>query len=212
MDEIKPPTPEELASEQEALKDIDEAEVRTQVIADLGLDETDDAEVIDKAVKREVKQRQITQSAIKQKIKYRDAKPPADKPPKEGEDPKPDDKKEDQPKPLTAEDVAKLATDAARKVRDEEFLDEQDLPDEIKDEIRRVAEIGKKTNREAMKDPYIVAKLKEHEAEDAAASNNHRTGKPKKFDPNTPPDVDMQTEEGRKAYDEWFEKAKAAGQ
>lgn len=208
MEEIKP-TPEELAAEQEALKPVDKEAVRTQVVADLELDETDDAELISKAVDREVRQREITQAAIKAKIKHRTDAEEAAKKLREEKPvaPKPN---EEAVKPLSEEDVRKAATSAAREALEGQYLEGLNLPEELQAEIRRVADIGQKSIREALKDPYIVSRVKEHEAEAASASQTHRSGKSSKFDVNNPPQVDMSTEEGRKAYDEWFEKARKA--
>ncbi len=65
------PTPEELASEQQALSDVKEEEVRSSIIEEFGFDETKDGDKIDKLTKKEIDNRRKLSSAIGQKIKYR---------------------------------------------------------------------------------------------------------------------------------------------
>lgn len=205
MEEIKP-TAEELAAEEETLKPIDETEVRTQIIAELGLDETEDAEKIAKATSREVKQREITQAAIKAKIKHRDTA--TELAAKAAE-------RKDTPTPPAEADVDKKVNDAFEK-RDLAALD---LPDDLKAEIQRVAQISCKTVREVQSDPYIASKIESfrrtQEAEEAGLRRTHQNspggGANGKIDPMNPPEFDMSTVEGRKAYDDWMAKAIAAG-
>lgn len=68
------PTPEELASEQQALADVKEEDIRAEIINEFGFDETADKDKIDKATKREIDNRKKLSSAIGQKIKHRTEK------------------------------------------------------------------------------------------------------------------------------------------
>ncbi len=62
---------EELAAEQAATQVAKEEEIRTKVIGEFGFDETNDAERIDKMVKRELESQEKLSKAIQQKIKHR---------------------------------------------------------------------------------------------------------------------------------------------
>lgn len=94
---------------------------------------------------------------------------------------------------------------------DKRDLAEMEYPDDIKKAIKRVSELDGIPVKKAVNDPTVAARIeswkKQQESEDAAISRNNKSGGKVKFDPETPPDVDFSTPEGRKAYDEWQEKA-----
>ncbi len=191
-------TQEELAAEQAALAEQKEDEVRAKVIEEFGFDPETDQERIDKLVADKVESGKKLSAAIGQKIKWRDQAnkpaPPASPPPAA---------------PTVApEDIGKVVAQELEK-RDLEALD---YADDLKKEIQRIAQVQGISIKQAARDPYIVFKIGEYEKEqranEATISRTHRSSSSQKFDPNTPPDVDMTTEEGRKAWDEW--KAKAA--
>lgn len=191
---------EEKDLEAAASKEAKEEEVRSSVITEYGFDEVDDAEKIQKLVTERMESHKKLTTAIGQKIKYRDAAkatPPA--PPKTVE----------QPKSVVDKDELDKILDE-RKNR--EALEELEYPDEIKKEIKRVADIQGTSVRKALSDPYIASRIsawqEQKEADEAAITRKNRAGGGKRsFDINSPPDVDMSTPEGRAEYDEWKREA-----
>lgn len=69
--DIKNVSQEELASEQQAILEVKEEEVRAKIIEEYGFDESVDSERIDKLTKREIDQSKKLSSAIGAKIKHR---------------------------------------------------------------------------------------------------------------------------------------------
>lgn len=192
MDQNKVLTAEELKAEQDELARLSQTEdkVRDELVAEFELDPVEDAERLDKLVKREMAQRGKTQEAIKAKILHRtEAENLRKTPPKEVvKEPKP-------------EEVEKAVTAVLEK-RDYDALD---YPDDIKAEIQKIAAAQGISIKKAAQDPYIKFKLdqaeKTRKAEEAAAGrNNRRTGKTE-YDGKNIPNFDMSTPEGRKAYD-----------
>lgn len=197
--------PEELAAEQAALEVKKEDEIRAGIITEFGFDEVDDQERIDKLVAKEVEHSKKLSSAIGQKIKHRTE---ADELRKKVVTP-PAEKKDSVV--LDPEIIDKRLEEKLEK-RDLEALD---YPDELKKEIQRIAQIMQVPVKQALRDPYIVAKVKDYEktveAEDASISRTNRApgGKGATFD--NPPDVDMSTPEGRKTWDDWKAKQMKEG-
>lgn len=192
MEENKNVSAEELAAEQAALQESKEDEIRSKVIAEFGFDEVDDIERIDKLVAKEVEHSKKMSQAIGQKIKWRTeaTKPKAPAPAEV--------KKDNVPQNF---DLDK-ALDARLEKRD---LEAMSYPPEIKKEIERVAQITGVTVKQAVSDPYIVAKIADYdrgrETEEASITRTNNSGSKKTFSFDSPPDVDMSTEEGRKTWD-----------
>jgi len=69
--DIKNVSQEELASEQQATKELKEEEVRAKVIEEFGFDEEADSEKIEKLTKKEIENSKKLSSAIGAKIKHR---------------------------------------------------------------------------------------------------------------------------------------------
>lgn len=69
--DIKNVSAEEIASEQQAIAEVKEEEVRAKVIEEFGFDESTDSEKIDKLVKKEIDHSKKLSSAIGAKIKHR---------------------------------------------------------------------------------------------------------------------------------------------
>lgn len=187
-------TPDEAKAEEEALTEAKEDEVRAKVIADLGLSEDDNSELIDKVVEREIANRKKLSEAIGQKIKYRDAATKS----------KPAQQEKKDTQSFDPEAIRKQAETAALATLEQRDLEEMEYPDEIKAEIKRVAQVQGVSVRKAEKDPYI-----QHRIAEAVADNRvneaavTRTPKSTKAATDAKPDFDMSTEEGRKAFDEW---------
>lgn len=199
--EQKDLTPEEESKAQEAPK---EEDVRENIISEYGFDETDDADTIDKLVTKEMEHTSKLSQAIGQKIKQRDKVGDLE-----------DKLKELTPEPKTEETKKEVPDDLDKKVDDRvtESLEKRDLDnleysDELKDEIKRVSQTRNISVKEALRDPYIVFKAEEEQKEDKAdeasiSNKSNKRGGKKVFSLDSPPDVDMNTEEGRKEYDEW---------
>lgn len=205
-DKIVPPTPEELQAETEAQKEAKEDEIRTGIINDLGLDEVDDADKIEKLVKREVDHRKNLSTAIGQKVKYRELATKGAQPPANSNPPK--------PQGIAPEDVEKTVDAKVTERLEKRDLDAMKVSETVKTEIKRIAQMTGKSVLEVARDPYIVNLIDSEEktakAEEAAVGRTGNTGGKKSWNVNTPPEVDMSTAEGRKTYDEW--KAWAIGQ
>ena len=203
MDENKQLTPEELAAEQEALKEVKEDEVRAKVIEEFDFDETDDADRIDKLVAKQMEANKALSHAIGQKISQRKAKEEALAALKSGE--------KENGIPPTSEEIEK-SIDARLEERD---LQGMDLPDDIKDEVRKISKSLNLTVKKALRDPYIVFKVEEfnktREDEDATINRTHKIGGKTAFSFDKMPDVDINTPEGLKAHEEWKTAMKKQG-
>lgn len=200
-------TPEELAVEQAATREVKEEEVRAEVIAEFGFDEVDDAERIDKAVKREIEGRKKLSDAIGQKIKHRSEKEALLKDPRlQKETPPPPVEKQ-----VPTAEIGKVVAQELEK-RD---LNSLEYSDELKKEIQRVAQVQGISVMQAARDPYIVFKIdewkKEQKQEEATINRTNRSSGKKNYSVDSPPDVDMSTAEGRKEYDNWVTWAKKNG-
>ncbi len=94
-------------------------------------------------------------------------------------------------------------------------LDSLEFPDELKAEIKKVAQIQGVSIKKAMSDPYIAAKIdqvkKDQAAEEASVHKTGGKGGKAKFDINNPPDVNMATPEGRQKYQEWKDAVREQG-
>lgn len=196
---------EEIQEETEAQAEVNEDEVREKVIADLGIEDNDDnKDLIDKVVAREVDHRGRLSKAVGQKIKYR-TQLQGDKPPKTSKKPDASGK--------TDEDPVKAAERRTAEMFMQRDLDEMSHSDELKAEIKEIAERKNISIRQAEKDPYIQFKIGEAERQqkvDAAAGNGKKQGKSGTVidvsKPLNPADFDLSTEEGRA---EWNDAKKA---
>lgn len=192
------PTEEEKATELEATQEIKEDEVRENIITEFGFDEVDDADRIDKLVQKEVEDRKKLSAAIGQKIKWRTeaTKPKEEKKPAEAP---PESKKE-------SEDIGKAISQEFEKRE----LDSLEYSDELKEEIKRVAQVQGISVKAAVRDPYITFKIGEYEKEqqldEASTTRTNRSGGKREYSIDNPPEVDMSTEKGR---EEWAEYKKA---
>lgn len=192
-------SPEELKAEQEALAEAKEEEIRSKIIEEFGFDEIDDSEKIDKLVEREKKHHDTLSKTISQKIKYRAL---AQKPPEPKSEQKPKVESEDLEKKLDAKLNERL---------EQRDLDELGYPDEIKKEIKRVAQITGVSVKQAARDPYVVSTFiepyeKERKTEEASVSRTNRAGSGKgSYTMDNPPEVDVKTEAGQKEYEKWLD-------
>jgi hypothetical protein len=198
------PMDEDLKAEQEATK-IDEEAIRADIISEMGFDEIDDAERIEKAVAREVKQRTFTSKAISAKIKTREEL--------EALKNNPAPKKENNVPLDDQEAKLNALLDARMEKRD---LDSLEYPDDLKAKIQRVAKIEGVSVKKALQDPYISALVEGYEkaqkTEESAISRTNKSGGGKKeYSFNEPPNVDMSTPEGVKEWDKYLDGLKKQG-
>lgn len=189
--------------EKEALAQIDPEAIKTEIIADMGFDPEADKERIEKAVAREVKTRTMASKAIGSKIK---AKKDLD------EYTKANPKKENNVFP---DEFDKKLDQKLNERLEQRDIDALDYPDELKEEIKRIAKLSNTTVKKILLDPYIKSKIdavkKDEKTEDASISRTNKSGTNKAYDINKPPQVDMHTPEGRKTYEEWRVGVKASG-
>lgn len=103
--------------------------------------------------------------------------------------------------------VAKAAEDAARRTYDQQYIDDQGFPDEIKEAISKVAVAQGVSLRQAAQDGYIQHLMQEHQRAEKVRNASPDAGGGGNagyvFDPDNPPDVDVSTPEGQKAIEEW---------
>ena len=203
--------PEDIKDEEEALKEVSEDEVRQQIMSEFGLDELEHADIIDKAVERELSHLKTKASLTRQKANWRSKALDKDKKPPETT------------KSINPDEIESKARQAAREELENEFLDSMDVPDDLKTEIKKLAKLEGIPVRKAATDPYILHKREKYEQEkkvqEAAISRNNKTAAQTSFDPDKPPkldpNIDVNTPEGKAALakyqkdmSEWIEKAK----
>lgn len=196
-DEPKAPTAEELAAEDIAIKESKEEDIRSSVLEKYELAEDTDSELIDKLTKDIISQQKSFGKVVSQKRSWRDkALNPTKK-----EETKVGDKN------LTADEIKKQASNEIEEKFMKRDLEEIDVSDTLKEEIKKLAKLKDLSIRQAFKDPYIVYLKSEEDAEkklDKATIKTVKNGKTVAIDSDTkldPNDFEMSTAEGRKAWD-----------
>jgi hypothetical protein len=183
------PTAEELEAEKKELEEVKEDELRDKVAEELGIDPDDQPELLDKIVSQRVEHQKKLSEAIGQKINWRK---------KALESPKP----EATPKETEKVDVKS----EIMSVLEEQRLEDMSLPEELKQEVKKIAKLNNISVKKAAEDPYIQYRKQELEsaakAEEATISRTNK-GKTVKFDLESPPSCDRSPEDGRKGWDEW---------
>lgn len=184
-------SPDELKAEEEIQKGVTDDELRSKVAEEFGLNPETDTEMLDKLVAKEKSHHEKLSNAIKQKIKYRE----------QVTSKKPDEKGGT----LKEEDISKLVD---QKLAEKE-LDSLNLADDLKAEIKTLAQLKGISVREASKLPYIQARIAEAEKEERVKNGTPKRtsagGKTIAIDPSKPldpSDFDLSTEDGRKAWNE----------
>jgi len=185
-----------------------EEEVRENIINEYGFNEYDDTDTIDKLVAREMDNSKKLSDAIGQKIKQRDKV-------KELEE-----KLGDKEPPVKGEikiddDFDKKLDEKLTERLEKKVIDELDYSDELKTEIKDLAKLKKVSIKQVLKDPYIVSRVEDYEVEnktdDASISRKNNSKGKQTFSIDTPPEVDMSTEEGRKTWDDYKKKMVSEG-
>jgi hypothetical protein len=198
------PTPEEEKQEEEALKETPDDEIRSFVTESYGLDEDADADLIEKITEREKEQRKYLGKAIEQKRKYRKELETLAQKPKEQPTAQGDSQKKEE-----TLDIEKLLDQKLNERMEKRELESLDLPDELKDEVKKIAQLKEIPVREAAQDPYILHRKEVIEREARIANATPRRSKkgaiavdidPGK--PLDPADYDMNTEEGVNSWKE----------
>jgi hypothetical protein len=197
---------EDAVLEQQALAEPKVEDFRAQVITDYGLDPAAEGheELIQKLTNDKVEAHKKLSTAIRQKRDWREkAQKPAETAAKET------------PaisinKSPAVEDVSKLARTVIDEALDEEKLNEIELSDEGKIDLRTYAKSKGITARQALKTDYFTylkdreGKVKREEEASVSRSTTVTSAKTN-FSLDKPPAVDMSTEEGRKKYHEWYD-------
>jgi hypothetical protein len=201
-------TPEEQTAEAEATKEVNEDEIREKIASDLGISPDDDKDLLDKLVAREKSQREKLSGAIKQKISWREkAKQTSEKSkdtPEKGKT-----QKQGQETP----NIDELVDQKLNERLEARELEDLELSDELKEEVKKLAKLNGISVRKAAQDPYIKYKIEAVEKEkrilDATPKRNGRGSYQTSYDPSkplNPEDFDLSTKEGRNSWND----AKAA--
>jgi len=187
-------SPDEAKAEQEALAEAKADDVRAKIVAELGLTDDDtNKSVIDKLVERDLSHKKKLSEAIGQKIKWRDQAKVA----KPAQPAKPET-------PVNADEIRKQAEATVKATLEQRDLDEMEYSDEIKAEIKRVAQIQGVSVRKAAQDPYIQQRIeKAKSTERIIEAGTARSSKAIPLNAKGLPKFEMSTPEGRKQYDEW---------
>jgi hypothetical protein len=201
--------PKELLEEEElinASKDQKEEEVRQGIIDKYGLNPDENPELIEQLTKDRIEEMKRFGKVVTQKRNWRE------KASKTAEPPKPPE----HTSTLTPEQIAQKAREEALATLEARDLEELNLPDDLKSEVQRIAKIQNVSIRKAVQDPYILAKKEAYEKkqkeEEAAISRKNNSGAARtSFSVDSPPQLDMSTEEGRKKwadYKNWLKTQK----
>lgn len=192
-------TPEVKQAEEAALKVPTADEIRAKVIADYGLDEVENEDLVKKLVADKLEDQKRLSTAIGQKIKYRTKL--TTKPADDGGKPK-----EEKPTPQSQEtpDVTKIVQEQL----DQRDLDSLELSPELKKEVKNYAKLNNISIKDATKSPYIAFLKKQEDdknaIEEAAISEKQRkTPTTKDFSKMNPSDFDLSTKEGREEWDKY---------
>lgn len=196
-------TPEQEELEKEVLKEgVTEEDIKEKLAEDLDLDPDIDADLLDKLTKKEMAQRKNFSTVVRQKRNWREK---AKTPPKDAKEttPKQGDTPDKSKPTLTEEDIDKRVNDRLE-ARD---LEELSLPDELKDEVKKLAKTLGISVKAAAQDPYIKFKKDELEKEkkllESTPTRKNKGKYTSTYDaskPFNPDDYDLDSKEGRDAY------------
>lgn len=201
-DDEKDVLSDEAIAEQEKEAVAEGAELRSQVAAALGIaDDEANKELLDKAVTRESGLRKGYGTLLgKYKGLKTKVKPAPQQAPQQQQ-------QSQQGKALTPEEIRQQAEATVTQQLEQRDLDEMELPDDIKSEIKSVAKIKGISVRKAAQDGYIQHLIEKAVAEnritDAALPSTRRAAPAARPGNAAAPKFDMSTEEGRKAFNEW---------
>ena len=190
-------TAEEKQFDQEVLSETKEEEVRSSLIEKYGLNEEDNAELLDQLVADNLESRKKLSKAVQQKINYRDKYSLLNKQPQI----QTPEKKEISFDP---EEIRRQATEVVRAQFDEEYLGDKNYPDEINTEIKEWAKFKGISAKRAEKAPHIQASIQEAvkagKIDEAAISGTPKSVPAKGGIPDF---GDLSKPENLKKYQEW---------
>jgi len=183
--------PEEDLTDEEEIKETGEDELRQEITEKYGLDELEQADLIDQLVEDHMEVKKKLSTAIKQKRKWREE---AQKkvPPKE-------EKSEEK----SPSDIERLIDERF----DQRELETSDLSDEIKKEVQAYAKARGIRIKSALDSEYIgFLKEKEEQKkkeEEASTSFKRKSQAGRDFSKMSPKDFDLSTGEGQKEFEEY---------
>lgn len=181
-----------------------EDEIKESIIETYGLDEEEQADLIDKLAQDRLQEQKKLSTAIKQKITYREKLANAQKSLSEDEE----EEQEEEEKPQTPVEINEDVINQ----RIEEKLEERELnsltdSDEIKQEIKNLAKMKGVSVMEASKDNYIGFLRQKaagsDRADEASASSTTKAWTGKDFSDKSPLDFDRTTKEGEAEFQEY---------
>lgn len=200
---------EESAFDTEAQKEVKEDELRSELADKYGLDPDEESDLLDKLVEDRKTERKTLYKAIEQKKRWREQVKSTSEKSKEKSE------KGDSQKGQETPSVSELIAAGIKEELEKRDISSLGVPDEIKEEIKKIARVQGISIQEAAKDPYIQFKQKELEDKERIDSATPARGSSRagsvSIDPSKPLDsstdkFDFSTKEGREAW----EKAKAA--
>jgi len=191
------PTPEELAAEEAAIADPKQEEIRASVIEKYGLDEDEQADLIDKLTEDIIAQKKSFGKVVHQKRTWRE----------KAKGSKPDADKKNDNKNLSADEIRQQAKNDLIEEFAKRDLEGLDVSDKLKDEIKKIAKFENISITQASKNPYIVYLKSQEDADkklENATFSRKNNGAKVVIDttkPLNPADFDLSTDEGRKSWD-----------
>ena len=196
-DEPKVLSAEELAAEEAAIADPKADEIRNSIIEKYGLDEDEQADLIDKLTEDTLAQKKSFGKVVHQKRTWRDLAAG-----------KKAELKKDDNKNFSADEIRQQAKNDLIEEFAKRDLEGLDVSDKLKDEIKKISKMENISIAQASKNPYIVF-LKSQEDADKKLENATISRKPNgkqvvvdTTKPLNPKDFDMTTAEGRKSWDD----------
>jgi hypothetical protein len=182
---------EAIQAEEIALKEVNDDEVRSQVIEKYGIDPELNPELVDQLVEDKKEANRKLSIAIKQKQTWRDkANKPAEV------------------KTVEVKTQADTSQFVTREELEQKEYDSLEASDLIKQETKNYAKLNKIDPKQAFNSEYITfLRDKENQkakVEEASISTKRNSPTKKDFSSIAPKDIDQSTAEGRKQWEEYM--------
>jgi hypothetical protein len=172
-------------------------EVRTKIIEDFGLDETEQSDLIDKLVNDKQEEHKKFSTAISQKINWRTKFQDLEK----NNPSKPD------PKPPTPPQT--LSEDKINEVLEKRELESLEVSDEMKKEIQDYAKLKNLSVKKAQTSEYILFRMEQEEKKEkidnASIGGGRKPTTKKDYSEMKATDFDMRTPEGKADFAKYRE-------
>lgn len=164
---------DEQTADEEALKEVNDDDLRLELAEELGLDpeSEEQSKVLDTMIERERKNREMLSGAIRQKRKWRDRAE------SKFDDEKADDSEGKNSKSGDSEDNDKSFDEKFEEKMAEIELKRMNLPDNIEQEVRDLAKLKGISVREAAEHPFIVQMKADYEKEERVKGATPRRSK-----------------------------------